>query len=287
MSAEPTSPGEVNSGRDRLALSIWIFLGILTYRFASAALYGAITIRSSFLLFTALGRPNPVLAMTLVVAIGPLFPTFGYLATRYWLLPCRAQSWRNAVALPVIVLPCMVIASALSASVAALIVINFFPPLYQVTLSLPITGGLAGLCLAGIEKVTTLLLFGNEEAARIGPLFYPAHAVGIVVVLVAIWSPEPALSGHFFQAATTQPWGKRLVLLVLVCSEVVYLLLVWYAWGSRSAHRQPNFRATVIRLILTFVALSLIGAAIRLPLSPDPLQALEWPVPYFASFSQF
>jgi len=273
MSAQPTSSGEANSGRDRLSLTIWILLGILTYRYAAAALYGAIKLRTFFLLFRALGMPNPVLAMTLVMAIIPLFPAMGYLATRYWVLPCRAQSWRNAVALPVIVLPCMVIAGALTALVAALITANF-PPLYQVAVSLLIIGGLAGLCLAGTEKVTTLLLFGNAEAARIGPLFYLAHAVGIVVVLAAVWLAE----------AITQTWGRWLVLPVLVCGEVVHLLLVWYAWGNRSAHRQQAFRATVVSLTLTFVALSLIGAAIRLPLSPNPFQAFVWPVLYFAQF---
>jgi hypothetical protein len=273
MSAEPTSSGDVNSGHDRLALPIWIFLGILTYRCAAAALYGAVKIRTFFLLFRALGMPNPVLAMTLVMAIIPLFPVMGYLATRYWVLPCRAQSWRNAVALPVIVLACTVIVSALSALVAALIAANFPQP-DQVALSLLIIGGLAGLCLAGIETLTTLLLFGNAEAARIGPLFYPAHAVGIFIVLVAVWLAE----------AITQAWARGLVLPILVCSEALYLLLIRYAWGSRSARRPLNVRATVVSLALTFFALSVIGAAIRLPLSPNPLQAFVWPVLYFAQF---
>src|SRR5580704_7885505 len=140
MSAEPTSPGEVNGGRDRLALPIWIFLGILTYRYAAAALYGAVKVRTFFLLFRALGMPNPALAMTLGMEIVPLFPVMGYLVARYWVLPCRAQSWRNAVALPVIVLTCMVIVCTLSALAAALITANF-PPLYQVAFSLLIIGG--------------------------------------------------------------------------------------------------------------------------------------------------
>jgi hypothetical protein len=201
MSAEPTSSEEISGGRNRLTLAIWLLLGILTYRYAAAALYGAIKIRTFFLLFRALGMPNPVLATTIVMAIVPLFPVMGYLATRYWVLPCRPQSWRNAVALPVIVLPCMVIASALSALVAALVAANFPAP-YQIALSLLIVGGLAGLCLAGVEKSATLLLFGNAEAARIGPSFYPAHAAGIIAVLVAVWVPEAV-----FGVARPQTWG--------------------------------------------------------------------------------
>jgi len=286
MTTEPIPPSREPS-RNRLVTLTWLFLGILAYWYASAALGGAMQSRSILPLFVALAMESPLLAMTLVVAIAPMFPILGYVALRYWVLPPRAQSWRNGLGVPLIVLPCMVVASVLSGYIAAFVALSaaFVPTALVHMLALLLAGALAGLSLCVIERLATRLLFGRGEAARLGLALCGAHAVGLVAVLVA-GSSLVTLGIYIFHVAISQTWAGWFVFPVLVCGEIVHLLLTWRAWRRGSPAILLSGRNVLSRVAAAFVGLSLIGAAARIPSSADPLQTLVWPVSYFIGFSK-
>ena len=268
-----------------ILLAAWLLLGLATYWYASLAIFGAINARRLFPLFMGLLMGNPTLAVTLAVALTPLAPTLGYIAIRYWVLPSRPQGWRNAVALPLVVLPCMIVASAVAGLAASLVFIALqsFPAVLNLPLLALVTGALAGTFLYGIERLATQLLFGWEEAAGLRAALCGAHVAGFAAVLLAGSLPG-TIAIHVFHVAISQTWAGWLLLPILACGELAHLLMAWRAWGSGSRPVASAVRDVAGGLVLAFVAMSLIGAAARAPWSVGPLQALTWPLSYFTSW---
>jgi hypothetical protein len=213
----------------------------------------------------------------------PLAPALGYIAVRYWLLPNRPVEWRNTIGLPLVVAACTVIVSPIWGLASALVstTLHVLPVvLNQLALAL-IAGLLSGICLYGSERLATRLFFGKVEAGSLRRALCGAHAAGIVTVLLTASLPVTA-SVYLFHAAITQTWGKWLLLPTSIVGWIVYLLLSWRAWGN--APRPASDARSVARgLVLTFVALSLIGAAALAP-HIGPLNALMWPLSYFAGW---
>lgn len=260
---------------------VWLLLGLATYWYASLAVLGALDVRRVFPLVMGLMMGSPALVMALVATLMPLPPILGYIAIRYWVLPVRPQGWRNGLVLPLITLPCMVLACGVSGFLASLLTapLRFLSiPCDQALLYL-LTGALAGVFLYGIERLLTRLVFGPEAAAELRPALCGAHAAGIAVILLAQYLPS-IVGIYFFHAAISQTWAKWLVLAIVLCGQIVHLWMAWRAWGGGS-RLATGVRGVAAGLVLAFVAMSLIGTAARVPTSPGPLEALSWPLSHF------
>lgn len=269
---------------NRLPTLTWLLLGIATYWYASLALAGAISGRALFPFFMALAMGSPALAMALAAALMPVTPVFGYIAVRYWILPNRRRDWRNAIALPLITLAGMIVATIVASLVASLIgmTLLFLPAaLYQLAVIVTV-GLLAGLCLYGVERLTTRVLFGKAEAVRVRASLCGAHAVGLAAACVAA-SLVAVVSIRVFHVAISPSWARWLVL-PSICGWSVHLLLTWRAWGSNSQPLALDAPSLAKGVVLGFVVLNLLGAMARLPRSAGLMQALAWPLSSIAGW---
>lgn len=266
----------------RLPVLVWLLLGALTYEYAALAFAGAINARKMFPLFMVLAMGSPVLATVFTAALMPPTPVLGYIAVRYWVLPNRPRDWRNTLALPLVVLICMTVACVIAGLCASLLLIvwSYLPAALYGLLLVVITGAVAGSCLFGVERLTTRLLFGSAEAAKLRLALCVAHAAGLTAELMA-GSLLVTLSIDFFHVPISQTWGRWLLLPASICGSMAYLLLTWRAWNTAEGPTPVSFRGfrgAARGLVLAFVMLTLIGAAARGAWGADPLPALLWPL---------
>jgi len=111
-----------------------------------------------------------------------MFPILGYVALRYWVLPPARNHGAMGWECPLIVLPCMVVASVLSGYIAAFVALSaaFVPTALVHMLALLLAGALAGLSLALSRGWDALALWEGRGGRGSGLALCGAHAVGLV-----------------------------------------------------------------------------------------------------------
>jgi hypothetical protein len=103
-------------------------------------------------------------------------------------------------------------------------------------------------------------------------------------VAAALVASMPSTLGLHFVPLLGALAFRRIVFFAAPLADIPHLLLTWWAWNASGAWQRGSVPRGIAVAILAFFV---IGAALRLPASPSPLQALAWPRDYAIGLASF